>query len=212
MAVTLHGYHYSVYVRIARMALAEKSVAYDRIEVNPFADDVPDEYLAMHPFRRVPTLDHDGFVLYETTAITRYIDEAFAGPSLQPKQSRQCARMTQIMSIIDAYGYWPMVRQVFSQRVFSPRLGQSVDEGEIQAGVDASSRVLAALESLIEPDGFLVASQLTLADLHLAAMAAYFTAAPEGKAVFAQYHKLSRWWASMMTRHSLGETDPGLPI
>ena len=211
MAVTLHGYHYSVYVRIARMALAEKGVAYDRAEVNPFADDLPDGYLAMHPFRRVPTLDHDGFILYETTAITRYIDEAFDGPSLQPTQPRKSARMAQIISIIDAYGYWPMVRQVFSQRVFGPRLGRAVDEGEIRAGLDASSRVLNALESLLEPDGFLVGGQPTLADLHLAPMIAYFTSAPEGETVFAQYRKLSRWWPSMVARQSFRETDPGLP-
>ena len=30
MAVVLHGYRYSVYVRIARLALAEKAVAYER--------------------------------------------------------------------------------------------------------------------------------------------------------------------------------------
>ena len=36
MSLVLHGYHYSVYNRIARLALAEKGVAYDRVEVNPF--------------------------------------------------------------------------------------------------------------------------------------------------------------------------------
>ena len=38
MSLVLHGYHYSVYIRIARLALAEKGVAYERVEVNPFAD------------------------------------------------------------------------------------------------------------------------------------------------------------------------------
>ena len=46
MSLVLHGYRYSVYVRIARLALAEKGVAYDRVEVNPFAPDVPASYLA----------------------------------------------------------------------------------------------------------------------------------------------------------------------
>src|SRR6266478_5495835 len=74
-----------------------------------FALDMPKRDL--HPFRRVPTLVHDDFVLYETQAITRYIDEAFAGPAFQPVQPRQRARMAQVISIIDAYGYVPMVRQ-----------------------------------------------------------------------------------------------------
>ena len=41
MPLVLHGYRYSVYLRIVRLALAEKGVGYDRVEVNPFAPDVP---------------------------------------------------------------------------------------------------------------------------------------------------------------------------
>lgn len=211
MPVTLHGYRYSAYVRIVRMVLAEKDVAYERTEINPFADDVPDEYLDMHPFGQVPTLVHDNFILYETTAITRYIDMAFDGPTLQPAAPRQYARMAQIIAIIDSYGYWPMVRQVFSQRVFGPRLGRPVDKREIETGLDTSGQVLRALDDLVGSDGFLVASRLSLADLHLAPMMAYFTAAPEGRAALDRYPKLSRWWKAMATRDSLAETDPGLP-
>src|SRR6476646_1898821 len=111
MPLVLHGYRYSVYTRIARLALAEKGVAYERVEVDPFAPDVPASYLALHPFGRVPTIVHDGFALYETGAITRYIDRGFGGPALQPDDARALARMDQIVGVVDAYGYWPMVRQ-----------------------------------------------------------------------------------------------------
>src|SRR5215469_1352632 len=95
--VTLHGFRYSVYVRIARLVLAEKGVAYASVEVNPFAANVPAEYLALHPFRRVPTLVYGDFALYETCAITRYVDEAFDGPALQPRDTRARARMAQVI-------------------------------------------------------------------------------------------------------------------
>src|SRR6185312_10799245 len=146
MSLVLHGYRYSVYVRIVRLTLAEKGVTYDRVEVNPFAADVPHSYRALHPFGRVPTLVHDGFTLYETGAITRYIDRAFAGPVLQPAEPRALARMDQIIGIVDAYAYWPLVRQVFSHRVFRPCAGQPGDEGEIARGLQASTKVLSALE------------------------------------------------------------------
>jgi glutathione S-transferase len=97
MGVVLHGYEYSVYTRVARLVLAEKAVDHDYVEVNPFACDVPAEYLAMHPFRRVPTLVHDDFVIYETAAITRYVDETFGGVALQPTGSRPRARVVQII-------------------------------------------------------------------------------------------------------------------
>jgi glutathione S-transferase len=197
MTVTLHAYKYSVYSWIARLALAEKSVDYDYVEVNPFAPDMPDAYLITHPFRRVPALVHDGFTLYETSAITRYVDEMFPGPVLQPTAAPERARMSQIIAIIDAYGYWPMVRQVFSHRVFRPRTGQPFDE--------------AGLEALMVPGRFLVGDQLSLADLHLAPMMGYFAAAGEGRALLARYAMLSGWWASMRTRRLFQATEPTPP-
>jgi len=210
MALTLHGYSYSVYLRIARMTMLEKGVAWSHIEIDPFADEIPADYLALNPFGRVPTLDHDGFVLYETTAITRYIDEAFEGPRLQPETPRERARMNQIIAIADSYGYWPMVRQVFSQRVFNARQ-RTPDEAVIAEGLARSRKVLAALEPLIGGCDFLVGDRLSLADLHLGAMTAYFTAAKEGAAALGDYPKLSAWWATFRSSKSLVETEPGLP-
>ena len=211
MTVVLHGYQYSVYLRIARLALAEKGVAYERVEVNPFAPELPEAYLAMHPFRRVPVLVHDSFVLYETGAITRYVDETFAGPRLQPEAPRERARMTQIISIVDSYAYWPMVRQVFSHAVFRPRIGEPVDPAAITQGLEGSTRALGALEAIAAGGEFLVGRQLSLADLHFAPMVAYFTAAPDARGVIPGYPKLATWWQAMQCRESLAATDPGLP-
>ncbi len=210
MTVTLHGYRYSVYLRMARMTMLEKGVAWKHIEIDPFADEIPLDYLALNPFGRVPTLDHDGFVLYETTAITRYIDESFDGPSLQPEAPRERARMNQIIAIADSYGYWPMVRQVFSERVFNARR-RTPDEAVIAEGLSRSRKALAALEALTSDGDFLVGGRLNLADLHLGAMVAYFTAAGEGAAALGEYPKLSAWWAVFKNRKSLAETEPGLP-
>jgi len=211
MTLVLHGYRYSVYVRIARLALAEKGVAYDRVEVNPFAPDVPAAYLALHPFGRVPTLVHDDFALYETGAITRYLDRTFAGPALQPDQPRALGRMDQIIGVVDSYGYWPLVRQVFSHRVFRPAIGQPVDETEVGRGLAGAAKVLAALEVLAAPDAFLVGPALSLADLHLGAMLAYFAAAPEGAALLRNHPRLAAWWVRLSRRPSFAATDPGLP-
>ena len=125
MTVQLHGYQYSVYAWIARLALHEKAIGYTWVEINPFAKDVPEAYLAMHPFGRVPTLVNGDFVLFETGAITRYIDEAFQGPALQPSKPEDRARVSQIISIVDGYAYWPLVRQVFSHGVFPAKAGPS---------------------------------------------------------------------------------------
>lgn len=211
MSLVLHGYHYSVYLRIARLTLAEKGRDYERVEVNPFVPQIPADYLALHPFGRVPTLVHDDFVLYETGAITRYVDRAFAGPALQPVEARALARMDQIIGIVDSYGYWPMVRQVFSHGVFRPASSQPADKAEVERGLAGAVKVLSALEALAAPDAFLVGSAISLADFHLGAMMAYFAAAPAAADLLAGHSRLAAWWALVRRRKSFVETDPGLP-
>jgi len=157
----------------------KKGVAYSWVEIDPFAENVPASYLATHPFKRVPALVHGAFVAYETGAITRYVDEAFDGPKLQRTEPTERARRNQIMSIVDSYAYWPLVRQVFSHSVFRPRMRRPVDAKEIRRGLDAAARVFAALEKLAGEGQYLCGSELSLADIHLAPMIGYFVLASE---------------------------------
>src|SRR5688500_16436926 len=143
--VHLHGYRYSGYNRIARLALLSKSVEHRTIEVDPFAE-LSEAYLRLHPFGRVPVLTHGAFRLFETGAITRYVDRAFAGPSLQPESAAALARMDQVISVIDSYAYWPMVRQVSSHAFFRPFLGETSSREEIDTGLEASAKVLSFLD------------------------------------------------------------------
>ena len=104
------GAPYSVYVRAVRLALEEKGVQYELVPVDIFAlGAVPPEHKSRHPFGKIPAFEHAGFRLYEAGAITRYIDEAFPGPRLQPDDARARARMNQIISILDSYAYRTLV-------------------------------------------------------------------------------------------------------
>jgi glutathione S-transferase len=211
MPIELHGYKYSVYAWIARLALHEKGLPYEWMEVDPFVHPLPDDYLDKHPFGRVPVLIHDGLAVYETGAITRYVDEAFEGASLQPTSPIERARMNQVMSIIDSYAYWPLVRQVFSHGVFRPRAGRPVDTAEINRGLEAAPRILGALENLAHGGSFLVGGRRTLADIHLAPMMSYFVAHPRGGEMLQDHSRLATWWASMSTRLTFLDTRPNLP-
>ena len=44
------------------------------------------------PFGKIPAFEHQGFHLYEAGPISRYVDETFAGPALQPSDARHRAR------------------------------------------------------------------------------------------------------------------------
>ncbi len=92
------------------MTLAEKGVDHELVPVDVFAEGGPPKwYLAFHPFGRIPAFEHDGFRLYETGAITRYVDEAFNGPALQPRDPRSRATMNQIIGLLDAYADRSMI-------------------------------------------------------------------------------------------------------
>jgi glutathione S-transferase len=211
MPVELHGYEYSVYSWIARFALHEKGVRYEWVEIDPFAEDVPASYLALHPFKRVPALVHDGFAVYETGAIIRYVDEAFDGARLQRQDPRERARSNQIVSIVDSYAYWPLVRQVFSHGYFRQHTGRPAVADEFRRGLDAAPRVLAAVEAIASDATYLCGGSLSIADIHLAPMIGYFVRAPEAGALLHLHPRLARWWDGISQRPAFRDTAPQLP-
>lgn len=204
----LFGASYSVYVRAVRLALEEKRVPYRLVEVDIFAPEGPPlDYLQRHPFKRIPAFEHEGFRLYETGAITRYIDEAFTGPPLMPDALRARARANQIMGIIDNYGYGPLVREIFVERVRSSAHGRSADEAKIAAAIPRAETCLRAIEELTDPQGpSLTGSEVSLADLHAAPMFAYFCMAKEGAALLSARPRMTRWWHAMRSRPSMTAT------
>jgi glutathione S-transferase len=204
----LFGASYSVYVRAARLALEEKRVPYRLVEVDIFAGDGPPaDYLERHPFKRIPAFEHDGFRLYETGAITRYIDEAFAGPPLMPSTPRARARVNQIIGILDNYAYRPLIWDIFVERVRAPAQGRDADEAKIAAALPLAETCLRALAELAEPDGpLLTGMAVSLADLHAAPMFAYFCMAKEGAALLSSQPRLGRWWQAMRERPSMTAT------
>lgn len=188
------------------MALAERRLDYDRTEVNPFdtADENP------HPFGRVPVLDHDAVRIFETAAITTYIDAAFPGDSWTPADLLARARVAQVIGIVDSYGYCPLVREVFDQAVFAPSVGEPIDRERIRKGLAASRPVLTELDK-IAAEGRVLNGALTRADLHLAPMIAYFAACSEGAEMLADHAALNRWFTAIRNRPSFVSTEPGLP-
>lgn len=203
----LYGATYSVYVRAVRLALAEKGVAYELVEVDVFAPGGPPAaYMARHPFGRIPAFEHDGFRLFESGAIGRYVDEAFDGPPLQPAGARSRARMNQIIGILDNYAYRTLVWDIFVERVRAPARGGTPDEARIAAALPRAATCLDTLQQLMDGAQFLAGPAPSLADLHAAPMFVYFRMAPEGAALIQCHPALADWLDRMMARPSLAAT------
>lgn len=206
--LTLIGFEHSVYTRIARMALVEMGLEADYVEANPFAEE-PDPELTRHtPFGRVPVLRHGGFTLTETGAILRYLDRMSAGPSLIPQDARAAARMDQVIGIVDAYVYLPLIRKVFAHGFYAPRVGAPFDPDQVVIGLDQGGPALRALDRIAGEAVQLNGADISLADLHLAPMIDYLVRVPEGAAAVADHRALAAWWARLRARASLRLTDP----
>lgn len=197
----LFGASYSVYVRIARLALEEIGVPYELVEVDIFAKDkVPPDYAGRHPFGRIPAFEHDGFRLFETDAIAAYVVEALGHGALLPDDVRERARMRQIMRIADNYAYRALVWGIYVEEMERSRAGR-LDQAEL-AAADKSLRVL---DGLSGPD-FLVAGQITLADLWLFPILAYLDLAPSGRSLLRKVPRLAAWLERMQRRPSAAAT------
>src|SRR5579862_317773 len=149
----VYGPALSTYVWSARLALAEKGVVHELVEVG-FDEHRREPHLSRHPFAKVPAFEHDGFELYETQAILRYIDEGFPSAPLQPTDLHQFARMNQIIGIIDAYG-WPSIAGVLVNRVLAPRFGWPVDEEAVAKALPRASLCLSEIARLKDDQPFL---------------------------------------------------------
>ncbi len=203
------GARYSVYVRAVRLALEEKGVAYRLEEVDIFAADGPPRgYLERHPFGRIPAFEHDGFRLYETNAISLYVEEAFDGPPLMPEAPRARARVHQILGILDNYAYRTLVWDVYVERVLVPQEGGTPDEAKIAAALDRARTCLTALADLKGAAPWLAGTRIGLADLRAFPILAVFRRAPEGARLLAGYPELARWLETMAERPSAIATRP----
>ena len=208
-APIIYGTDMSTYVRTARMSLEEKPAQYELVDVSVVRGEVKQPaHLARNPFGTVPAFEHDGFKLYETSAIIRYIDQVFPGAKLTPDDARDRARMNQIISIIDYHGYPSIITQTVVQRVL-PQLCGGTDERVIAAAKPKLELVLQEIERIKAGSKFLAGDQVSLADLYLAPIIAYLTLVPEA-ALLAQRKGLGAWWESMGQRSSFKKTAPNL--
>jgi glutathione S-transferase len=202
--VTLLGDARSTYTRTVRMALAEKGVAYT---MQVCAPNSP-ELLAVHPFGRIPALRDGEIALYETSAIVRYVDEAFEGPSLNPATILDRVRGEQWVSAVNCYLYDAMVRRYVLQYFFPRGEGGKPDRGVIDKALPEVARQLALLDATYRRGDFLAGAAPTYADLFVAPILSYVAAMPEGGQLLSDAPNVKRTMGVMQRRASFTGTDP----
>jgi glutathione S-transferase len=197
MSVLLYGFQVSTFVNVARLVLHEKGVAFEFVDLA--AEMGSPRHLELHPFNRVPILEHDGFRVYETSAIAMYVDEAFEGPALMPDDVRERARVRQWMSALSSYYYPYVAFHLGHERIIYPALGIAPDEKVVAAALPRIAVCLDVMErELAAGDGFLVGARQTLADLSLLPVTTTLSLTPEGQGMLESKPRIREWRARML--------------
>ena len=135
--------------------------------ISPLATFTPEmktrDYLAIHPLGKVPAIDDDGFVLWETTAIFEYLATKHGGEALvPPRGSEASALVSQWM----AYGENPLT--IIMGEV-AAHGGPMPEEMRIPALVDRGKEIAPVLvnvvERALEGREYLVGDAFTAADI-----------------------------------------------
>jgi len=203
---TVHTVPGSPFARSVLAMLEEKKAPYRLVPLAPGSTKTP-EYLALHPFGRIPVFEHDGFRLYETQAILRYLDRVLPEPLLTPSDVKRAARMDQVMNINDWYLFQGVGSVIVFHRVVGPRvMGTTPDEAAIAAAMPKALAVFNELARLLGDQPYFAGESATLADLLVAPGIDFFERIPEWSVLGAPHANLVAWLKRMQERPSMKAT------
>ena len=202
----VHGVPGSPYVRAALLTLEEKDAEYE-LAAMALGTLKQEPHLSRHPFGRIPAFEHDGWMLYETQAIMRYVDAVAPSPRLQPEEPRAAARMNQLMGITDWYVMRQVSMPITRNRVVAPRFNRPVDEDAVAKAIPDARNCVAEIGRLLDGHTWMAGEALSLADLLLAPHLSMFAEAPEGAQILQEHENLRGWLARIEARPSMEATS-----
>jgi glutathione S-transferase len=192
--------------RAVLATLVEKGAQFRVLAVSPGAQK-KEPHLSRQPFGKMPVLEHDTFVLYETQAIMRYLNCILPAQPLVPEDPREAARMDQIMGISDWYLFSGVSNVIGLHRIVGPRLlGLKPDEAAIADAMPRAQIVFEELSRLLAKKAHLASEVITLADLIVAPHMDFLSQTPEWAILTRGRSNLVDWMARMKERSSMQAT------
>jgi len=154
----------SVNVKKALWTAEELGLKYERIDAGlQFGVNKTPEYLKMNPTGLVPTIDDDGFILWESHTIVRYLAAKHGAGSLCPGDLKARADAERWMDW--AFTFQRAMRDVFWGLIRTP--AEKRDLKAIEEGRKASAQLLAIPESVLSQRRFVAGDRFTMGDIPL---------------------------------------------
>jgi glutathione S-transferase len=166
-----------------------------------------EDYLRLNPNGKVPLLDDDGFVLWESHAIMQYLADRSPGQTLYPQDVRARADINRWL-FWSAYHFTPAVGMISRERVSKPMVGGSgaPDRIEIERGEALLTAAATMLDAHLARRPWIAQDMLTLADLAIAAPLMHTAAA---RLPVTQFDNLQAWFARVQALDAWKRSVPG---
>ncbi|KAH9942866.1 glutathione transferase [Amylocystis lapponica] len=193
MVLTLYGYPYSTCTR--------RLVPIDMTK----GEHKAAAFVAHQPFGQVPYIDDEGFELFESRAIARYVATKYAGQGTRvvpdPADVRATARFEQASSI-ELSDFDPYVSSLAWEKVFKKFSGLATDEKAVAAHLQTLSAKLDAYEVMLSKTKYLAGDEVTIADLFHLPGGAMLEPMGIDVLVSGSRPNLARWWKDISSRPS----------
>ena len=198
----VYGHPMSTCTRKVLTVLAEKNHKFDFVLVD-FAkgEHKQPAHLGRQPFGVVPALDDDGFMLYESRAMARYLDETLPGTKLTPSTAKERALMEQWISV-ETSNFTPAAMKVIYETILNPMFyGKPTDEAALARGREATTKVVEILDGHLAGKDFFLGAQFTLADICYMPYVEYLFAGKQGDLI-TDHKNMAAWWGRVSERKS----------
>jgi len=161
------------------------------------------EYLEKHPLGQVPYLDDDGFILFESRAISKYLSAAYGNGKLVPKGAKEIAIFEQGVSIEQA-DFDPYAAKIVIERLFKTYRGLKTDETLASAQQAELEKKLDAYEVILSKQKYIGGNELTLADLFHLPFGSKAAVPTKPGAPFVNFEDpkrphFAKWWKEIST-------------
>ena len=192
------GHPASTCTRKVLCTLAEKGASFEFVKVDiTKGEQRSPEHLARQPFGVVPALDDDGFALYESRAIVRYLDATLPGVSLTPADAKARALMEQWISVEHSY-FSPHAMKAVLNIWYASMQGKEPDGDVVAKGLADSTRALDVLERNLAGKDYLVGA-FSLADISYAPYLQYLEDM-RINAIVTERPNVLAWWKRVSAR------------
>lgn len=193
----------STYGRIAAMTAEEAGISWEIVPTHAGAEG----HRARHPFEKTPAAEIDGHQLYETVAICQYIDDAHGGSDLQPSDPLDRARMSQWISIANAYVFPTTENGLVLPRLVVPMMGGRPREDLIEQALPTIAYQMSLVSARLEEAHYLAGNRFSLADIFMYCILRAVQMTPEGRMIFDQLLPLKKWISTIANRNSARATQ-----